>query len=451
MGQVPDPSFPEHGPLATPNLPEVQPIEYAQAGPLMVYRSSGLRTAEADGFRGPIFATPLPPVPRQVVVPSGGPLVAPVITANGMKHGRQLYDVIPAGDRFDPITTRHPEEFVFGPECCDLPQLTIWGSAEVLVGMTRGVDVPPLVTTGPAAQGVFVAGVLGQPGTTPLFGGRRMLNDWRAGMRAEAGAYFGDSQRWGASARLYSLFSTSEQLVGSGDGTNVVNLPQFISVGGTTIQFPIYVGFPGATIGLVSTTAQTTFTGGDLSLRRVIGSGGRARLELLAGYRQLHLGDELGAQFTVVGTGAGAGLSLIGEDSVRTRNNFYGPQLGSVVSLGFGRWTVEGLSAVALGVTASDRDFSRTRLLAVGGGTPVPVVQTVDPGGRVNYFGVVTETGVKLGFQVTEHARLTISYTGIYWTNVRRAQEQYNLSPTLTGGTTTFYTHALGWGAELRY
>lgn len=446
VAQNPDPDIPDVGPLTAPDpLPPEVPQLAAGYGALGAFRSSGL---ESDGFRGMLFATPLPPRPRQVLIPAGSTLAAPIITASGFKHGQMLFDVVPAGQEFDTITTRHPEDFVFGPASSGPEQLWVWGSAEVLIGMTRSVNVPPVVTTGPAIQGVPAAGSLGQPGTVPLFGGRQMLNDWRAGLRAEAGVYFGNTHAWGVSARLYSLFSTSEQLNGAGDGTNVVNLPQFIPAGGTVVQLPIYVGFPGVATGVVSTTAQTTYTGGDLNLRRVLRATDAWRIEALFGYRQLHLGDELGAQFTAIGTQAVA--PLIGDDSIRTRNNFYGPQLGGVISTSSGRWSLQALGAVALGVTASDLDFSRTRLLAAGGGAPVPLVQTAT-GGHVNYFGVVAEGGLKVGFRITEHARLTMSYTGLYWSNVRRAQEQFNMSPTLTGGTTYFITHSLGWGAEVRY
>jgi hypothetical protein len=245
--------------------------------------------------------------------------------------------------------------------------------------MTRGVAVPPIVTTGPVAAGPGVAGVLGQPGTVPLFGGRRMLNDWRAGLRAEAGVWFGDEQSWGAAARFYSLFSTSEQLVGGGNGTNVVNVPQFLTPGGAVVQVPVYVGFPGLTRGTVSTTAQTTFTGGDLSLRHALFTREHWRFEVVAGYRQLHLGDELGDQFTSSLTPLGLPATLIGEDSVRTRNNFYGGQLGTISTFSWDFWSLENTWAVALGNTASDVDFSRALLVSAGGLAPVPLVPRPAP------------------------------------------------------------------------
>ena len=225
-------------------------------------------------------------------------------------------------------------EFIWGPSPASHPGrggAWVWGSAELLLGNTSGVNVPPLVTTGPASAGVL-AGALGAPGTTVLFGGQKMLDNWRTGLRVEGGAWFGPGHYWGVSGRVYSLFSTSDQLNGEGNGTNVVNLPQIMTVGGVPTQVPVFVGFPGITVGTVATTVQTTFTGGDLNLRRLLVSNEDFRFELFAGYRQMHLGDELGAAFRASG-GLGAVILLAGDDSVRTRNNFYGGQVGSLGSV----------------------------------------------------------------------------------------------------------------------
>ena len=78
----------------------------------------------------------------------------------------------------------------------------IWGSAELLLGNTSGVNVPPLVTTGPASAGLL-AGAVGAPGTTVLFGGRKMLDNWRTGMRHGNRHLVRPRARLGRSARLY--------------------------------------------------------------------------------------------------------------------------------------------------------------------------------------------------------------------------------------------------------
>ena len=429
LAQSPPPMAPP-GPLAPGGPPpEIQPSPPTSGG-------NPIPSLGSLGFDGPIFAPSLPPTAAETPRP-------PERTATSA----------PSFVSADPTNPEATVQFVWGISPLSSSAFAapdrawIWASAEAILGNTSGVNVPPVVTTGPASAGVL-AGAVGAPGTVVLFGGRRMLDNWRAGARTEVGAWFGQTHIWGASARLYSLFSTSDQFAGEGNGTNVVNLPQVVTVGGQVVQMPIFVGFPGISVGSVATTAQTTFTGGDVNLRRLLASNPGFRFELFAGYRQMHLGDELGAAFRASG-GLGAVILLSGEDSIRTRNNFYAGQVGSLGSIAMGRFTLQGQSAFAVGVNASDLDFGRSRVATIGT-TQVPIVQTED-GGRLNFFSVAAEGGVRIGFRVTEHAKLTVGYTGIYWSKVRRAQEQFDLSDSPTGGITHFYTNMLSVGGEVRY
>jgi hypothetical protein len=69
----------------------------------------------------------------------------------------------------------------------------------------------------------------------------------------------------------------------------------------------------------------------------------------------------------------------------------------------------------------------------------------------MTYFGTVGEGGLRLGYRLGEHMKLTFGYTALYWANIRRAQEQLTFSQTLTGNTSNMLVHMLSWGAEFRY
>ena len=234
-------------------------------------------------------------------------------------------------------------------------------------------------------------------------------------MRAEAGVWFDDDHRTGLSARFYSLFSTSGQFAGQGNGFSVVNVPQFVPVGPVTIQIPAFVGFPGLTTGTVTASVRTSFTGGDLNLRRLLTQGDAYRLELLAGYRQLYLSDGLDSTFAVrpVGVGTLVTPSAAGSDSLHTRNNFYGPQLGLFASTDWNRVSLEAHAASALGVTASNLDFAHARtattgpaaLAALGLPSTLPAalaatnsfpITSTNISNTLSYFGVVAEGGLRL-------------------------------------------------------
>lgn len=359
-------------------------------------------------------------------------------------------------------------------ECAPCPSgFTYWLNAEWLIGRTRGTTVSPIVTTGPASNLVF-AGAVGQPATLPLFGGKRILNDWRSGLRVEAGMWFDADHRSGASARLYSLFSDSERFVARPSGNAVVNVPHFVPVGGIAVQIPVFVGFPGLTAGSVQTSASTSFTGGDINWRRLLTRGDSYRVELLAGYRQMYVGDELRSAFVVNPLGlASLGLSrLTGADAIRSRNDFFGPQLGLYASTGWNRLTLEGHTALALGVTASEVTFARVRsgglnpavgpLLTAAGVPPLAsaalvtaansfTLTRVNTANRVTYFGAAWEGGLRANYRLTDNLRLSAGYSCLYWNNVRRAQEEFANGAPVRARAVDFTTHLFSAGVDLRY
>lgn len=429
-------------------------------------------------FSGSLFATPLPPAPQQVALPAGplaAPLVLPAATPQAQPLGQQFVMDIPGGrgSPFDPAAYPAPEQFMLA-ESTGPRRMWSWGNVELLLGATSGVDVPPLITSGPITAG-SQAGAIGVPTTTFVFGERKMLDNWRPGLRAEVGVWFGEKHHWGLAARYYSLYSTSDPLTVLGDGTNVVVVPQVVDLTApsldtlgalfplvfqtaafpgtnlintaTNIQLPFFVSFPGVAVGSAAASVRTSFVGGDIQLRRVWISTDDIRWETFVGYRQLRLGDEL--RLNYVSTSVQTAFTATGEDNVRTSNNFYGAQIGSLMSLAEGPWSLQLSGAVALGNNACDTDFSRIRLLSAAGVT-LPLVLS-DSGNRINYFSVVSEANARVGLRVSRHVKFTFGYTGLYWWNVQRAQHQYNLSQSLTGRTTQVYVSMLNWGAEIRY
>jgi hypothetical protein len=446
-----------------------QPVVPMPSGVLQTYQSSasdpwGIGHSSGD-FVGPIFATPLPPGPGRVTVPCGGPLMAPVITplaATNPGHLADKFEVIPAGWGEKPIVTKHPDRYV-GPDACDpcTPcDPRAWADFEFLYWATQGVVPPPLVTTGPPTAAPGVAGALGQPTTIPIFGGERTLNQFRPGFRTEVGYWFEPDVRWGVSARFYFLGAVSERLLAAGNGFNVVNVPQLIASPAGPVAVPLYVGYPGLTTGTVSASTHSDFLGGDVSLRRGF-AGGPVRFDLLGGYRVMHLGDNLLSAFDVVPAGA-LSPRLVGEDRITSRNQFHGAQVGFLTSCRYGCFSLELQSTVALGVTVSDFDDTRVRAFGGSGGVPgglvgfgpVPVpgggtVQTVTArGGQVDYFAVVPEVGTKLGWNPSDHVRLTFGYNFLYWSRVRRAQELFEPG---SNNSTDFWAQGINWGLELRY
>lgn len=386
-----------------------------------------------------------PGAPRSgLPAPGGDPFTAPIFSPTATP---ETYPGPPVPTLADAVGANGPRTVALPPEANDpCPcEFRTWATVELLVGRTRGPSVAPLVTTGPAGAGAL-AGSVGQPDTVPLFGGRRLLDDWRTGLRVELGAWLDPDRRSGVALRLYSLFTTSAQFRAVPNGAVVINVPQSVSAGGTTVQVPAFVGFPGLTTGRVAADARTTFAGGDLNWRCALERNEWGRIELLAGYRQLYLSDRLNVSFAVTPTGANAGFgSLTGSDDVRTRNSFYGPQLGLHAATAGRRVWLDGHAATALGVTVSDLDFARSRSAA-----GVPVARS-NVSNRLTYFGVVAESGVRANWSVSDHFRLTAGYDFLYWNNVRRAQEMFVPGPVLRPQAIDFTTHLFTVGLDVRF
>jgi hypothetical protein len=110
---------------------------------------------------------------------------------------------------------------------------------------------------------------------------------------------------------------------------------------------------------------------------------------------------------------------------------------------------LDGHAAGALGATASELDFARTRTLTTAAG-PVPLLRS-NVSSQVDYFGVVTEGGVRVNWQAADHLRLTAGYGFLYWNHVRRAHEVYGGGPALRAPATDFTTHLFSLGLDVRF
>ncbi|MBX9627337.1 MAG: BBP7 family outer membrane beta-barrel protein [Gemmataceae bacterium] len=403
-----------------------------------------------------VLATPLPPRPGTVAIPDGGPLAAPVITPAGTtKHGHQLFDVIPTGWEREAHRTSHPERHLLGkepgPDACLAPCGEQWGwvGLEFLFWGTRSVSVPPLLTTGPAFAAPGIAGAVGQPTTDVLFGGGGRLDEFRPGFRLEVGMYRDESAREAIFARFFFLGSESEGRSAGSFGPAVLALPQARPGGGSA---PLYVGYPGLSAGVADASVQTDFYGVDANLQRRLCGAGTCRFDALGGFRYLYIGDRLDRQFATTSdpTSVVPGVRAFGEDSVRTRNNFYGGQVGLGASGRWGALTAQARLLVALGVTDSELDTSFTRT-AVGGPFVAPASVALGGRSQSDFFAVVPEAGFKLGWQPRDHVRFTAGYDWVYWSRVRRAPEAYTLGPVPRGGGTDVWAQGFNLGLELRY
>jgi hypothetical protein len=397
------------------------------------------------------------------VIPNGklaAPVLLPVGTPTAAPVAIYTYDGQTAPQYAQPFGA---PDYPTGAPAPSTAGSQFYASADFLYAATQGVFVPPLVTLAPPGTPAPGAGALFSPITFPQLGGGRLLNDFRPGFRLNLGMWFGCDSVHGLDLGFIHLGGLSEQFIGSsGPGGVVLARPLVNGLTLTNVGLPVAGPFPGG----ITASADTSFLGFDVNYRRRLKNDCHCQLDLLAGFRYLHLGDSVDVWQTsaqvlnpaalTVPTTAGA----LVHDRFSTRNNFYGPQVGLIAQLGLGGgFWVELLTKVALGVTAASATTDASTRTAAGLVLPTGVL--VGPTNRVSdttgYFAVVPEAGVKLGYSVSETVRLTAGYTFLYWSEVRRAPEQIDLTvlapgrPAFRNDTTDFWLQGWTLGVELRY
>jgi Putative beta barrel porin-7 (BBP7) len=373
-------------------------------------------------------------------------------------------------------------------DCLCGPPGRFWISGEWIYWTARGQDIPALVTTSPNGLARGTAGVLGLPTTSTLFGGNRVNDDWRSGLRLNAGMWLDECQRFGIEGNFFFLGqSNTEGRFGSTDGSNTITRPfyntnlarndaQLVSFGRNDAQL---VSLPGVLAGFVTPRATSDLIGGGVNFVRNICCDPCSRTDILLGYRYLNLRDEVTINedlTALAGSNVAPGTRFLINDRFRTENQFHGPVIGLNYERRFGHFFLGIRPSVALGVTNTVVNIDGSTTII----TPAPnSTSTVYPGGLLTQssnigrysssnFSVVPEIGVRLGVQVTEHIRAFASYNFLYWSNVARAGDQIDLRvnttqiapPQALQGTaypqfnlnkTGYWVQGIGLGLEVRY
>jgi hypothetical protein len=356
-------------------------------------------------------------------------------------------------------------------ECFNRPY-DIWGSGEYLFWWIKNSSVPPLVTTSPVGTDRAMAGVLGTDSTSVLFGGP-INNEERSGGRFTLGFWFDGDQTCGLEGSYFFLGQRTIKFADSSSGMPILARPFFDVVGNQ--EASQLIAFPGVVSGGIAIQSSSRLQGADLNFRTNWWRGCCWRFDTLIGFRYLALNESLNIAENLV-TPAGDGIFV--NDHFGTQNNFFGGQLGAELELRQARWSLNLLTKVALGTTRENLNVSGYTAFTPAGA----FLPTVETGGLLaqptnsghfsrDHFAVVPELGVKLGYQATDHIRLTVAYTFLYDSAVLRPGSQIDpginitqlsrngipaplvgpARPTLIFKDTDFWAQGVSFGLEFRY
>jgi hypothetical protein len=353
---------------------------------------------------------------------------------------------------------------------------TFWVSGEYLLWWIKGGSLPPLVTTSPVGTPRAAAGVLGVPGTVVLFGAGATSEEERSGGRFTAGFWFDQDQTLGLEGAFLFLGDRSLNFINGSTGTPILARPFFDVVTGR--ESSELVAFPGLIAGNVAVRSSSELWGAELNLRSNLWRGNCWRLDVLGGFRYLGLKEELSVNENLtVPSGALAGSAIGVMDSFRTRNNFYGGQIGLDFELRRGRWSLDMLGKIAFGDSHETATINGSTSFSVPGS-----VTTIQPGGllaqptNIGHFGVdrfaiVPEAGVKVSYKFTESIRGFVGYSFLYQSDVIRpgsvidrgvnvTQLPSQLGPGMLSGpprpsvmlrSTDFWAQGISFGLEFRW
>jgi hypothetical protein len=410
----------------------------------------GLALGGDGPYAHPLLIPPSVPASKAASPPS------PASAESAPRTGG-VVDSQPGPDRAEPCANADCD---CGPPSC------FWVRGEGLLWWIKDSHVPALITTGvPGATAL--PGVLGQRGTTVLFGGSDVDNEERLGGRFSGGFWLNSCQTIGVEGSYFFLGSRSERFDGVSSGalgSAMIARPFFDVLSGA--QNAQLVAFPGLASGEIHLASSSRLQGAELNMLCIpccttychtcsdhacLDSamhnthcspccGGNYWVSLLGGIRYLQLDEGLGInEITGVNPALPAGSPLFGgstitmTDQFDTRNYFYGAQIGAQAEFCWGRMFVDFVGKAALGVTHEVVDIHGATAITSPAGTTV-----VTPAGFLasesnsghftrDRFAVVPEVGINVGCQITRHWRASVGYTFLYWSSVVRPGDQVDV------------------------
>lgn len=357
-----------------------------------------------------------------------------------------------------------------------------WFNGEFLLWRLKSAPAPvPLITVN---DNPATIAALNEAGTRILFGhgSPESTNlNWFAGMRFTLGSWVDDDRLfgWEGSAFLLERRSLIYGTGSAGAANPVVAIPV-----NSIVPFTVGAGFKPAgetslnSVGRpnrVSAHLNAKLWGGEANAVASLWESDRLRLVGVVGFRYLDLLENLTLSDTINSGGAGDLFYI--KDSIGTRNQFYGGQIG-VHSLWMrGRWNLDATAKIAFGPTHQVMSLvGESNVIAAGKPTlttPQGVFVESTNRGRYtrNVFAVVPEVQLNIGYQLTQGIRPFFGYNWMYLSNAVRPGNQIDrdINPTqnpvlvppgtLTGPaaplanfrSSDFWAQGFNLGIEIRY
>lgn len=284
-------------------------------------------------------------------------------------------------------------------------------------------EVPAVVTVGDPAD--RVPGALGQPGTRAAIGqGHKFEFPMTPGVQLTAGWDRGDrALGLEVSGFIMEQAANGQHFVAAANGSPSTYLA-YQAPDNSYQALPFTI--PGVVTGGSVSVGSTKLWGVESALNVPFSSdldGCRLYGKFLAGGRYLDLTDRVRVT-NVLRLVADPSAAAVGADQFSTHNQFAGPEVGTTLGLGWGRWSLEYTTKLAAGLTHQTRNIDGSPLLA--GTVPSPLLV---PGpllalpSNVSHESaqrvtLVPEVGVKSRLELASWCSVSLGYSLLYWNKV---------------------------------
>ena len=364
------------------------------------------------------------------------------------------------------------------------PSRQIWASAEYLAWFSHGQNLPPLVTTSPSGTprnlgtpDTPVAGVLGQPSTSVLFGDNRDGNGLGSGGRHEIGYWLTRCMDFGVGGRVTYVSAEDARFSATSTGDPILARPFFntelVPGGAHDAQL---VAYPDVSEGNLSVAATQYFLSAEAFAKILLARQCGFRYDLIGGYHYSRLDSNLSIQsfnenIDTANPPVGTTLDLF--DDFDVRNEFHGGELGILAQWQQGKTLLKLLGKISLG-NMSQAATIRGQTVVTAPGIPSItntgglLTQTTNIGSFTqDEFVFVPEVGITLVRCLLPNLDLSIGYSFIYWSSMLQAADLIDMSvnlnqqgstpfpgeerPKFDFHTTDFWMQGINLGMQLRF
>lgn len=337
--------------------------------------------------------------------------------------------------------------------CQILPLRSLYFDANYLLWWTKGMTIPPLVTTG--TTGALVP----DSDTQILYGDETILDAVRSGFRIQLGSWLDPGHCWGIEGDYWVLGDATDHFhAASNSGGsprlfrpffNVNPRDDFGDFAPPAREDAEIVSFPDTLAGAIDVNSYAQLQGSGLMVRRLLccetscisgcdpcgpAIAQSSRLDFLIGYRFARLREGLAVREDLTSLLPSPDVGRFGiADSFDTSNTFHGADLGVTWQRHCGPWSAKILGKLALGGVEQS--------VAIGGQTVISDSLTDDGtyvGGllaqrtnigtyRRQVFTMIPELGVNLGYQLAPRLSARVGYNFLYWSRAVRPSDAMDL------------------------